>query len=115
MKSCLEVFKPCVRAIAVLAGLGWSTSVPAVADEARSRMQEALNEEVLSSPFDPGDVEKANAYAEQAMKQNLKPVQVAPTYWQPGWTCSNLVSYRYYRYRDYRNCIYYHRYYGRYW
>lgn len=91
------------------------SAVAAQADDARREMQKALNEEILSSPFDPGDVEKANAYAEQAMKKNLKPVQAAPAYWQPGWTCNNLVSYRYYRYRDYRNCVHHHRYYGRYW
>jgi len=85
------------------------------ASDTRAEMQRQLNEEVMSSPFDPGDVEKAEAWAKEAMKKDLKPVKVAPEYWQPGWTCSNLMHYRYYRYRHYRDCIYYHRYYGRYW
>jgi hypothetical protein len=85
------------------------------ADAARDEMQKSLNAEVMNSPFDPGDVAKAKAYAEEAVKKAIPPTAVAPTYWQPGWTCSDLTSYRYYRYYDYRNCIYYHRYYGRYW
>ncbi len=83
--------------------------------ETAAEMQKRLNAEVLSSEFDPGDLKKAEAYADDALKKNIKPVQAAPSYWQPGWTCGNLTRYRYYRYRDYRDCIYYHRYYGHYW
>lgn len=90
----------------------------AAADDAQKRraeMQKALNDAVMASPFDPGDVQKAQAYAEEAKKQNLPPVQSPPPYWQPGWTCGHLTGYLHYRYDTYRNCIYYHRYYGRYW
>lgn len=88
--------------------------MPAGAESAAEAMQRQLNAEVLSSPFNPGDVKKAEAYADEALKNKVQPV-AAPSYWQPGWSCSNLTYYRYYSYYDYRNCIYYHRYYGRYW
>lgn len=91
-------------------------SLPALADDAaRAERQRALNEEVLAAAFDPGDVDKAKAYAEEAIKKKLKPVATPPPYWQPGWSCGHLTRYHYYRYSHYRNCIYYHRYYGRYW
>lgn len=84
-------------------------------DKARADMQRKLNESVMSSAFNAGDIKKAEAYAEEAKKANVQPVAQAPNYWAPGWTCSNLTSYQYYYYNDYRNCIYYHHYYGRYW
>lgn len=87
----------------------------AFAETEREAMQRKLNESVMAAPFDPGDISKAEAYAEQAKKSNIPPVAQPPAYWAPGWTCSNLTSYAYYNYGDYRNCIYYHHYYGRYW
>ena len=81
----------------------------------RARMQRALNEQVMSAPFNAGDIKKAEDYAEQAKKQGVLPVPRPPAYWAPGWTCSSLPAYVGYVYTDYRNCIYYHRYYGRYW
>jgi hypothetical protein len=78
-------------------------------------MQRQLNQEVMDSEFDAGDPQRAQAYADEAIKKGIKPVAAGPSYWQPGWTCSNLIGSAYYRYADYRNCIYYHRYYGRYW
>ncbi len=101
--------------LAVIGLLLLSTEVDALDEEQRRQMQEQLNSEVMARPFDPGDVEKAKHYADEAMKKDLQPVKTPPAYWQPGWTCSHLSRYRYYRYRDYRNCVYYHRYYGRYW
>jgi hypothetical protein len=85
------------------------------ADRARAEMQKKLNNQVMSAPFDPGDISKAEAYAAEAKAANVVPVAQPPTYWAPGWTCANLTSYAYYNYGDYRNCIYYHHYYGRYW
>jgi hypothetical protein len=85
------------------------------ADKAREDMQRALNEQVMATPFNPGDIRKAQAWAEEAKKQNVAPVAQPPSYWQPGWTCGHLTGYAGYYYGDYRNCIYYHHYYGRYW
>jgi hypothetical protein len=84
-------------------------------DAARAKMQRELNAEILAASFDPGDIDKAKAYADAAIKKNVKPVSTPPSYWQPGWNCGHLTRYRHYRYKHYRNCIYHHRYYGRYW
>lgn len=86
-------------------------------DAAREEMQRKLNAEVMATPFNPGDIKKAEAWAEDAKKQGVAPQPQPPSYWQPGWTCASLIGYRayYYSYSDYRNCVYYHRYYGRYW
>ena len=83
--------------------------------QTREEMQRALNAQVMSTPFDPGDVKKAEAYAEEAKKQNIPPVATPPSYWVPGWNCGNLIAYAGYVYGDYRACVYYHYYYGRYW
>ena len=83
-------------------------------DAAMAAMQQQLNAEVMAQPFDPGDVAKVDAYIADAMKNNIKPVAKRPSYWQPGYTCNYIRQYRY-DYHTWRNCRYYHRYYGRYW
>jgi hypothetical protein len=91
------------------------TAKAADIDNAREEMQRKLNEQVINTPFNPGDIKKAEVYAETAKKEGVVPVARPPAYWLPGWTCGNLIAYQYYYYGDYRNCIYYHYYYGRYW
>lgn len=93
---------------------GWARA-DAAADQAREDAQRALNATVMAAPFNPGDIRKAEAYAQQAKKEGVVPVPQPPAYWVPGWTCANLTGYAGYVYGDYRNCIYYHHYYGRYW
>lgn len=90
---------------------------PALADKESdmAEIQRQLNAEVMAQPFDPGDPAKVDAYVREAMKKDLKPRTTAPDYWQPGWSCNHLTRYRHYRYTDYRDCVYHHRYYGRYW
>ena len=85
------------------------------ADKSQEEMQRALNERVMATPFNPGDIKKAQGWAEEAKKQGVIPVAQPPSYWVPGWSCANLTTYTGYLYGDYRNCIYYHHYYGRYW
>ena len=87
-----------------------------MADEAAemAAMQQQLNAEVMSEPFDAGDPAKIDAYINDAMEKGIKPVTNAPDYWQPGYTCNYIRQYRY-NYNTYRNCLYHHRYYGRYW
>ena len=85
------------------------------ADKAREEAQRALNERVLAAPFNPGDVKKAQDWATEAKRNHVPPVAQPPAYWQPGWTCASLIGYAGYYYGDYRNCIYYHAYYGSYW
>jgi hypothetical protein len=101
-------------AMATLLATGVASATDAD-QKAREAMQKQLNQSVMSSAFNPGDADKAEAYAEEARRKNLQPVARPPTYWAPGWTCANLTTYAYYNYGDYRNCVYYHRYYGYYW
>ncbi len=83
--------------------------------EDMAEMQRQLNAEVMAQPFDPGDAAKVDAYIKEAMKKNIKPPQKsAPSWWKRGYTCDYIRRYRY-NYRLWRNCRYYHRYYGRYW
>lgn len=103
---------PC--GVAVLLAL--ALSIPAVAaDPTAAEMQKQLNAEVMASPFNAGDIKKAEEYAADAIKRGIQPVATPPSYWVPGSNCGYLTTYRYYNYHDYRNCVYYHRYYGRYW
>lgn len=103
------VFLACVLAAA-----------PALADDppqaqTKEQMQRSLNQQVMSSPFNAGDIAKAQAFAEDAFRRHIVPVARPPAYWVPGWTCANLTTYAYYSYPDYQNCVYYHYYYHRYW
>jgi hypothetical protein len=81
----------------------------------KEEMQRQLNQQVLNSPFNAGDIDKAQAYAEDAYRRRILPPPHPPAYWVPGWTCNNLTTYSYYSYGDYQNCVYYHYYYHRYW
>lgn len=83
-------------------------------EEDMAAMQRMLNGKVMAEEFNPGDMDKIEAYIKKSMKGELKPAAKAPSYWKPGYTCAYIRSYRY-NYRHYRNCLYHHRYYGRYW
>ena len=77
-----------------------------------AEMQKKLNAEVMQKPFTVEDAAKVDAYVQDAMKKDIKPKQTAPSYWRPGYTCNDMWRYSY---NDYRDCVYYHRYYGHYW
>ncbi len=79
-------------------------------DKDLEEMQKKLNQGVMEKPFSVEDTAKIDAYIADAMKKNLKPQEKPPDSWRPGYTCENLHNYY-----EYRNCLYYHRYYGRYW
>jgi hypothetical protein len=79
-------------------------------DKELEEMQKKLNSQVMEKPFSVEEVGKINAYIEDAMKKDLKPQQTPPPSWRTGYTCANLHDYY-----EYRNCLYYHRYYGHYW
>lgn len=82
-------------------------------EEEMAAMQRQLNKEVMEKPFSAADEAKVEAFMKSAMKKDLKPEQLsAPSFWRPGYTCANIYSHGW---RQYRNCRYYHRYYGRYW
>lgn len=91
--------------------VGLSPAAMAGDKEDMAEMQKQLNAGVMAKPFSVEDEAKIDAYVKDAMKKDLKPRESAPSYWQPGWTCNNLYGHYY----DYRDCMYYHRYYGRYW
>lgn len=76
-----------------------------------AKMQQQLNAQVMQKPFTVEDTAKLDAYIKDAMKKNMKPKEQPPAAWRPGWTCANLM----YSYYQYRNCMYYYRYYGYYW
>jgi len=88
-----------------------ANSAIAWADE-RSDLQKRLNEEVLSKPFSVENEANLNAYIEEATKRGTPPKTQPSKYWRNGYTCGDL---RRYSWTDYRDCSYYHRYYGRYW
>lgn len=73
-------------------------------------MQKKLNAQVLEKPFSVEDVEKIDLYIKDAMKKDIKPREKPPASWRRGYTCEKLHNYT-----EYRDCVYYYRYYGRYW
>jgi hypothetical protein len=74
------------------------------------RMQEQLNNQVLSQPFSVPDEAQVKAYIESAQKRGEVPKPYTGKHWRPGYTCANLGPY----YREYLACRYYYHYYGRY-
>lgn len=95
--------------VIVSSSAGWADDAEDMAE-----MQRQLNAEVMAQPFDPGDPARVDAYIVEAMKKGIKPVATPPKYWRPGYTCDHIRRHHY-SYRAYRNCLYHHRYYGRYW
>ncbi len=85
------------------------------ADEAddMAAYQAQLNAQVMEKPFSVEDEAKIDQYVKSAMQKDLKPdVSSKPQNWRPGYTCADVYHVSW---RTYRNCRYYHRYYGRYW
>lgn len=80
-------------------------------EDEMARMQQQLNQEVMGQEFLAEDPEKVEAYIKESMEKNLKPPEYAGKYWRRGYTCRDLLRYSWY---EYRNCMYYYRYHGRY-
>jgi hypothetical protein len=78
-------------------------------DKELEDMQKQLNSQVLEKPFSVEDSQKIDAYIKDSMQKNMKPNGKIPGGWQPGYTCANLHDYY-----EYRDCLYYYRYYGHY-
>jgi site-specific recombinase XerD len=91
--------------------LGMATSTVASEQDELEKMQQQLNQEVLSQEFLAEEPEKVEAYIKEAMEKNLKPEEYTGTYWRRGYTCRDLLRYSWH---EYRNCMYYYRYHGRY-
>jgi hypothetical protein len=81
-----------------------------ISDEMK-KMQEQLNDQVLSKPFSVADEAQVKAYIEGAQKRGEVPQPYTGKHWRPGYTCVDL---RPYSYREYLACRYYYFYYGRY-
>ena len=79
--------------------------------EEMKRMQEHLNNQVLSQPFSVADEAQVKAYIDAAQKRGEVPQPYTGKYWRPGYTCVDL---RPYSYREYLSCRYYYSYYGHY-
>ena len=76
-----------------------------------ARMQKQLNSEVMSKPFLAEQPEKVDAYIKEATKNGIKPQAYKGPHWQPGYTCHDMLRWSWV---EYRNCRYYHSYYGYY-
>lgn len=70
-------------------------------------IQEELNAQTLSKPFETADPKDLEAYLDNAVKQGIKPPMRPGSHWRPGYTCGNLLSW----YPEYVNCLHYYRYY----
>jgi Na+-translocating ferredoxin:NAD+ oxidoreductase RnfG subunit len=75
------------------------------------KMQEHLNNQVLSKPFSVADEAQVKAYIEDAQRRGEVPQPYTGKHWRPGYTCYDL---RPYSYREYLACRHYYFYYGRY-
>ena len=80
-------------------------------EEEMARMQKQLNQGVMNQPFLAEQPEKVDAYIKESLKNNIKPPEYQGRHWRRGYTCRDLLRYSWH---EYRNCRYYHRYYGRY-
>lgn len=80
-------------------------------DAERQRMQSQLNKEVMEKPFFAEEPEKVDAYIKEASKNHIKPLEYTGDHWRAGYTCHDMLRYSWV---EYRNCSYYHHYYGRY-
>ena len=73
------------------------------------KMQDQLNNQVLSKPFSVADEAQVKSYIEDAQRRGEVPQAYKGKHWRPGYTCVDL---RPYSYREYLGCQYYYSYYG---
>jgi Ni/Co efflux regulator RcnB len=83
---------------------------PALAQSA-AEMQRQLNQQTLDRNFDVKSEAELDSYIEAATKRGQVPQPYRGTNWRRGYTCADL---RPYGWGEYRDCMYYYRYYGRY-
>jgi hypothetical protein len=100
----------CAIVLCLMMGIVQSSVVLAGEEEDRAAMQKKLNQGVMEKPFSVEDTARIEAYIKDAKQKDVKPQQAPPSSWRSGYTCANLHDYY-----EYRNCLYYYRYYGRYW
>lgn len=101
------------RIVAIVLGLCAHGAAVADEDAEMAAYQAQLNAQVMEKPFSVEDEAKIDAFVKSAMEKDLKPdVSSKPASWRPGYTCADIYRVSW---SAYRNCRYYHRYYGRYW
>lgn len=81
----------------------------ALSDVEKKAMQDQLNQQTLNKGFDPDNPADLKAYLDDAVQKGIKPPMQPDSYWRPGYTCNDILSYGY---GGYRNCMLYYRYYG---
>jgi hypothetical protein len=69
------------------------------------KMQEHLNNQILSKPFSVADEAQVKAYIEDAQRRGEVPQPYTGMYWGPGYTCYDL---RPCSYRGYLACRHYY-------
>jgi hypothetical protein len=104
-----------IMALGLVLSYQWIIQVEKVSagemSEEMKRMQEQLNNQVLSQPFSVAEEAQVKAYIEAAQRRGEVPQPYRGKYWRPGYTCANL---RPYSYQEYLSCRYYYSYYGYY-
>jgi Ni/Co efflux regulator RcnB len=105
MKKLFVILFSCSMLISY--SVGWAASD----EEEMEAMQKQLNKQVMEQPFHAEEPEKVDAYVKEAMKKHLKPPKYTGDHWRRGYTCHDMLRYSWY---EYRNCMYYYRYYGYY-
>lgn len=97
---------------AVLAALlALAASASPCRAESAADVQKRLNEQTLSQGFSVREESELKAYLDEATKKGVVPKPYTGSHWRRGGTCEDL---RAYSWTEYRDCMYYHRYYGRY-
>lgn len=86
--------------------------IPSIQADERAEIQKQLNEQVLGKSFNVENDANLDAYIQEATKRGTPPRTEPSKYWRKGYTCADL---RRYSWTDYRDCSYYHSYYGYYW
>ncbi len=100
-----------ILSLGLLFILGAQPALASSEEDEMAEMQRQLNSEVMSQPFYAEQKEKVEAYIKEAIQQNLKPEIYKGPHWKPGYTCRDMLRYSW---KEYRNCMYYYRHYGRY-
>lgn len=109
----MKLLKPLTALTGAIVSLTMVTgAATAATPEELAAMQKQLNKSVMDAPFTPAQMNEVEQYIKQGMEKDLKPEAKTPSYWRPGYTCADIYSYGW---TAYRNCRYYHSYYGYYW
>ena len=111
MKGSLMIIMIAAFVASALGLLELETADSAEMSDDMKKMQEQLNNQVLSKPFSVADEAQVKSYIDDAQRRGEVPQAYKGKHWRPGYTCVDL---RPYSYREYLACRYYYSYYGRY-